>query len=111
MRQAITLILINYDHLTSTPYRTQQPMSLTKNQISELSNAFIQAQKSVTPITNPIDQYPNMTIAEAYSIQQTTYQTRIKNGDTVVGGKIGLSSKIMQEVFNTDQPIYGSLFS
>ncbi len=86
-------------------------MSLTENQISELSQALIQAQESVTPITNPIDQYPDMTVAEAYAVQRATYGTRIKNGDTVVGGKVGLSAKIMQEVFNTDAPIYGRLFA
>ena len=86
-------------------------MPLTEKQISKLSEALIQAQETVTPITNPIDQYPEMTVAEAYAVQQTTYQTRINNGDTVVGGKVGLSAKIMQEVFNADAPIYGRLFA
>ena len=86
-------------------------MSLSQKQISELSQAFIKAQESVTPIPNPVDQYPDMTVAEAYAVQRETFQTRIKNGDTVVGGKVGLSAKVMQEMFNTNEPVYGTLFA
>ncbi|MEE8319015.1 MAG: hypothetical protein V3R36_05170, partial [Dehalococcoidales bacterium] len=75
-------------------------MPLTEKQLTELSQALLKAQSEVTPITNIVDQYPEMTVAEAYDVQMRTYRTRIKNGDTVVGRKVGLSAKKMQEMFN-----------
>jgi len=86
-------------------------MALTEKQISELSQSLLKAQKTVKPITNIVDQYPNMTIAEAYEVQLRSYQTRIKNGDPVVGRKVGLSAKKMQEMFNVDEPVFGHLFA
>ncbi len=86
-------------------------MPLTEKQISELSQALLNAQSTVTPITNIVDQYPEMTVAEAYDVQMRTYQTRIKNGDTVVGRKVGLSAKKMQEMFNVDEPVFGHIFA
>jgi 2-keto-4-pentenoate hydratase len=86
-------------------------MALTKEQIAGLSDALIKATSTATPITNIVDQYPEMTIDEAYEVQLQTYRTRIKNGDSVVGRKVGLSAKKMQEVFNVNEPVFGHLFA
>ena len=86
-------------------------MPLTEKQLAELSQALLKAQSEATPITNIVDQYPEMTIAEAYDVQMRTYRTRIKNGDTVVGRKVGLSAKKMQEMFNVDEPVFGHIFA
>ena len=86
-------------------------MPLTESQITELSQALMNAQETATPITNVVDQYPDITIAEAYAVHKTTFDTRISNGDTVIGRKIGLSSKATQEMFNADSPVYGNLFA
>ncbi len=86
-------------------------MALTEKQVADLSQALLKAQSIVTPITNIVDQYPDITITEAYDVQMRSYQTRIKNGDPVVGRKVGLSSKKMQEMFNVDEPVYGHLFA
>jgi 2-keto-4-pentenoate hydratase len=86
-------------------------MALTKEQIAGLSDALLKATSTATPITNIVDQYPEMTIDEAYEVQLQTYRTRIKNGDTVVGRKVGLSAKKMQEVFNVNEPVFGHLFA
>ena len=86
-------------------------MPLTESQITELSQALMNAQETATPITNVVDQYPDITIAESYAVHKKTFDTRINNGDTVIGRKIGLSAKAMQEMFNTDSPVYGNLFA
>jgi 2-keto-4-pentenoate hydratase len=86
-------------------------MALTEKQISELSQSLLKAQKTVKPITNIVDQYPDITVAEAYEVQLRSYQTQIKNGDPVVGRKVGLSAKKMQEMFNVDEPVFGHLFA
>ncbi len=86
-------------------------MPLTESQITELSQALMNAQETATPITNVVDQYPDITIAEAYAVHKKTFDTRISNDDTVIGRKIGLSAKAMQIMFNTDSPVYGNLFA
>ena len=48
-------------------------MSLTENQITELSQALMNAQETATPITNVVDQYPDITIAEAYAVHKKTF--------------------------------------
>ena len=86
-------------------------MALTKEQIAKLSDDLLKATSTSTPITNIVDQYPDITIDEAYEVQLQSYHTRIKNGDLVVGRKVGLSAKKMQEMFNVDEPVFGHLFA
>jgi len=86
-------------------------MALTKEQIAGLSDALLEATRKSTPITNIVDQYPDITIEEAYEVQLQSYRTRIKNGDQVVGRKVGLSAKKMQEMFNVNEPVFGHIFA
>lgn len=86
-------------------------MALTDKQIAELSRSLLEAQKNVTPVTNIVDQYLEITVAEAYQVQLRSYQARVKSGDPVVGRKVGLSAKKMQEMFNVGEPVYGHLFA
>lgn len=53
--------------------------------------------------------HPDMTIADAYAIQHAWMQLKIRNGRTVKGHKIGLTSKAMQRAVNITEPDYGTL--
>jgi 2-oxo-hept-3-ene-1,7-dioate hydratase len=53
--------------------------------------------------------HPDMTIADAYAIQHAWMQLKIRNGRTVKGHKIGLTSKAMQRAVNIAEPDYGTL--
>jgi 2-keto-4-pentenoate hydratase len=86
-------------------------MALTREQIAELSNALIEAARTATPIRNVVDQYPDITIAEAYEVQLYSNQVRVKNGDYIVGRKVGLTARKMQEIYNVDEPVYGHIFA
>ena len=79
-------------------------MALSKEQIAGLSDALIEATSTATPMTNVVDQYPDITINEAYEVQMQSYRTRMKNGDPVVGRKVGLSARKMQEKYNVNEP-------
>jgi len=85
-------------------------MPLTEKQLDELSQEVMKAEKTCTSITNFTDRFPEITIPEAYAIQVRSLQTRVKNGDVVVGRKIGLCAKANQQMFGVDEPIYGHLF-
>ncbi|MBT8327084.1 MAG: fumarylacetoacetate hydrolase family protein [Bacteroidia bacterium] len=50
-------------------------------------------------------------IDSAYKIQQLNVEKRIRQGEQVVGKKIGLTSFAVQEQLGVDQPDYGMLFN
>jgi len=64
-------------------------------------------RKSMEPLTNKRD---DLTIDDAYQIQLLTVEMAKKDGRKVVGKKIGLTSKAMQEQFGIDTPDYGHVY-
>jgi len=54
--------------------------------------------------------FPNMTMDDAYAIQNAIYRAKIDEGRRVIGWKIGLTSKAMQYALNIDIPDSGILF-
>lgn len=68
----------------------------------------VKQHQGVVPITGIA---PDLTLEEAYSIQLYNVDRQLKNGHTVVGKKIGLTSKAMQESLGVTEPDYGHLLS
>ncbi len=54
--------------------------------------------------------HPEMGMDDAYAIQNAIYQAKIAAGRSVIGWKIGLTSKAMQSALNIDIPDSGILF-
>lgn len=52
---------------------------------------------------------PSLSVTDAYQIQLHNIQKRLDAGETVVGKKIGLTSKAMQASLGVDEPDYGHL--
>lgn len=63
-------------------------------------------KKTVSPLT---DLYPDMTVDEAYQVQLKAIDQKVRDGQRIVGKKIGLTSLAMQELLGVDQPDYGHL--
>lgn len=57
------------------------------------------------------DEFPGMDVADAYAIQAKVADARRAAGDQVIGYKIGLTSKAMQDAVGIDEPDYGHLFA
>ena len=85
-------------------------MALEEKQLDSLSREVIEAERACKSITNFTDRFPEISIPEAYAIQLKLVQTRVKNGEVIVGRKIGLCAKANQEIFGIDEPIYGHIF-
>ncbi len=64
--------------------------------------------QAITPLT---ELYPDLTVDEAYQVQLLTISQRVKDGQPIIGKKIGLTSVPMQQMFGVDQPDYGHLLS
>ncbi len=72
---------------------------------SDLYHAELQRQ-AIDPVTL---RHPEMTMDDAYAIQSQWVQQKIANGRRVIGYKIGLTSRAMQQAMKIDVPDYGVL--
>ncbi|MEJ8571005.1 2-oxo-hept-4-ene-1,7-dioate hydratase [Microbaculum marinum] len=54
--------------------------------------------------------WPDITVEDAYAIQAEVARRRMAAGATLIGHKIGLTSKAMQRSTMIDEPDYGHLF-
>lgn len=82
-------------------------MALQKTQLDKLSEELMMAESSLVPIEPMTDRFPEITIPDAYAIQLRTIEAKVKKGSVIVGKKIGLTSKAMQEMFKVSEPDYG----
>lgn len=80
-------------------------------EINEIVNELIQAEETRKPISHLAKLYPNMTVDQAYQIQLGVIQYKLNKGHKIVGKKIGLTSKAMQELIGVDEPDYGHLMN
>lgn len=71
---------------------------------------LLQAEETGEQIGLLSKRYPEMGMDDAYAIQNAIYQTKLERGQSVVGWKIGLTSKAMQYALNIDIPDSGILF-
>lgn len=71
----------------------------------ELYNA-LRSQQSIAPLT---EREPDITIDDAYYISLRMLTRRQEDGEQVVGKKIGVTSKVVQEMLGVHQPDFGFL--
>ncbi|MDQ1005205.1 2-keto-4-pentenoate hydratase [Neobacillus niacini] len=65
-------------------------------------------KETVLPLT---DLYPDMTVDESYQVQMRAINQKVRDGQRIVGKKIGLTSLAMQKLLGVDQPDYGHLLN
>ena len=72
---------------------------------AELYQALTERQV-LEPLTN---RHPDITIEDAYAIQQKMLARRLAAGEKVVGKKIGVTSKVVMDMLGVYQPDFGWL--
>ena len=75
----------------------------------ELAADLAQAERSREPIAPLTSAHPDIDVVDAYEIQLINIRQRIAEGARVLGHKVGLSSKAMQQMMGVDEPDYGHL--
>ncbi len=75
------------------------------------AQALYDARRDRVPIEPLTETVPDLSVADAYAIQQRLVARMVADGDRIVGYKLGLTSRPMQELFGVDQPDYGPLLS
>lgn len=77
--------------------------------LAGLAEQLRSAEAARRPIQALTDQAADLTLAEAYHVQRINLERRLAQGERLVGRKIGLTSKAMQEQLGVDQPDVGAI--
>lgn len=77
--------------------------------ITTLGDELYDALKSCSVVEALTTRHPEITIEDAYRIQQRLIARRIGAGETVVGKKIGVTSKAVMNMLGVYQPDFGML--
>jgi 2-keto-4-pentenoate hydratase len=75
--------------------------------IQESAVLLDQAERHCIPIAPLSETYPSLTPGQAYAIQSAWLELKRMEGGQLVGRKIGLTSKAMQEQLGVHEPDYG----
>jgi 2-oxo-hept-3-ene-1,7-dioate hydratase len=84
-------------------------MALSAEQIRDAAERLDRAERTRTQIRQLSQEFPDITIADAYAIQKAWIEIKMAAGRIVKGHKIGLTSKAMQSALNIDEPDSGVL--
>jgi 2-keto-4-pentenoate hydratase len=71
------------------------------------ARALYEARRTRQQIAPFTDADPDLGMADGYAVQQELTRLLLADGDRIVGYKVGLTSKPMQQMIGVDQPDYG----
>ncbi len=70
---------------------------------------LLEAERSKQPIAPLTQQYSEINVSDAYQIQLEVLKRKVREGRTIIGKKVGLTSLAMQKMLGVDEPDYGHL--
>jgi 2-oxo-hept-3-ene-1,7-dioate hydratase len=73
------------------------------------ADSLLLAEKERKPVVQISKTWPEVTIEDAYAIQGLVNAAKVAAGSKIIGNKIGLTSKAMQQSSQIDEPDYGVL--
>jgi 2-oxopent-4-enoate hydratase len=78
--------------------------------VDALAQRLVDAAEQRRPIGRLTTEFPGMDAVDGYRVQQRIVARRLERGDRIVGWKLGLTSRAMQDQLGVDQPDYGPIF-
>lgn len=82
---------------------------LTKLQISDAAERHHLAEQTRMPMRAFSLTHPDMTIEDAYAVQDAWIKIKQAEGRKIIGRKVGLTSRAMQLTMKIDEPDFGTL--
>ena len=76
-----------------------------------IADQLITAERERTAIPAFTSTFPFLGVKQAYLAQDLVVRQRLASGERLIGAKLGLTSRIMQQVINVHEPVYGWLTS
>ncbi len=95
----------------NSPCTHQDAGALTAPERERAADALYLAEVERAPIAKLTQRFPTMSAADAYRIQLLNVERRVRSGAIVRGHKVGLSSRVMQQMMGVSEPDYGHLLS
>lgn len=83
---------------------------LNEQQRLQIADELAAAESNRTTAPRLTSRFPEMTVEDAYAVQNTWRQRGVAAGRRLVGRKIGLTSKVMQVATGITEPDYGAIF-
>ncbi|WP_099332746.1 2-oxo-hept-4-ene-1,7-dioate hydratase [Actinomyces minihominis] len=83
---------------------------LSEDQVTSIADELAEAEESRTMIPLLTARYPGMEVEDSYRVQGRWVERSLAKGRTLVGRKIGLTSKVMQVATGITEPDYGAIF-
>ncbi|EIT86165.1 2-oxopent-4-enoate hydratase [Fictibacillus macauensis ZFHKF-1] len=77
---------------------------------SDVADALWEAERRGNPISPLTQQLQEMSVEDAYYVQQLVAQKKQGLGQRMIGRKVGLTSVAMQHMLGVNEPDYGLLF-
>jgi 2-keto-4-pentenoate hydratase len=78
---------------------------------TKIADELAAAAAGGEPVDPLTERWPELTLEDAYAIQQAGIARRLTGGALIRGHKVGLTSAAMQRQLRVDQPDYGHLLS
>lgn len=98
-------------HKTTDHHRAPRDIpALSAAEHREAAAALLDAEATQVQIGLLTDRFPQMTMADAYAVQNALLAEKTRQGRRVIGWKIGLTSRAMQDALQIDIPDSGILF-
>lgn len=86
-------------------------MASDETTLAALAESLRVAEATRVPIGPLTASHPELTVADAYRIQQINVHLRKEQGGLVRGRKVGLTSAAMQQQLGVDEPDFGAIFA
>ena len=84
-------------------------MAMDKKIITDLGDELYNALKNRQVVDPLSSRYPDMTVEDAYAVQERMIARRIEAGERIVGKKIGVTSKVVMNMLGVYRPDFGYL--
>jgi 2-oxo-hept-3-ene-1,7-dioate hydratase len=82
---------------------------LSESDRAKAVELLLAAEAAREPVVQLSTTFPEITIDDSYAIQSAVIARKVADGAKVIGHKVGLTSKAMQQSSQIDEPDYGHL--
>lgn len=86
-----------------------QVSAFEPTQLVSLAAELYEAERAAKPIEPLTERFPHFSVGDAYSVQKHLLEMKSRDGARLVGRKVGLTSKAMQDLLRVGEPDYGFL--
>ncbi|SEJ65240.1 2-oxopent-4-enoate/cis-2-oxohex-4-enoate hydratase [Pseudomonas linyingensis] len=93
----------------SFPAQENHSVNSTSFDIAALGDELFNALRSAEAVAPLTERFPQLSIEDAYAIQQRLIARRLEQGERIVGKKIGVTSQAVMDMLKVDQPDFGQL--